>query len=101
MRKIFLVTEGEYDDYHIVAAFSTRAGAERYLNGEQRHALFKQHPNAVGMNLRGGWLWNSETQHDIEEYEIDQQLEPIHWVARPRKTKDLDVVLVVPEFLQT
>lgn len=30
-RKIYLVTEGNYSDYHVCAAFSTRALAERYV----------------------------------------------------------------------
>lgn len=49
-KKIYIVTEGEYSDYHICAVFSTREKAEEYV---QCHG----------------------TDYNIEEYDLDEDVE--------------------------
>lgn len=49
-KKIYIVTSGEYSEYHIDAVFSTKEKAEEYI---------QQHGNGF----------------DIEEYELDQEVE--------------------------
>lgn len=49
-KKIFIVTSGEYSDYHIDAVFSTKEKAEEYI---------QQNGNGC----------------DFEEYELDQEVE--------------------------
>lgn len=49
-KKIYIVTEGEYSDYHICAVFSTREKAEEYV---QSHG----------------------TDYGIEEYDLDEDVE--------------------------
>lgn len=44
MASVFLVSEGSYSDYHIVHAFSTREGAEVFLNGHEGN---EQHDYAI------------------------------------------------------
>ena len=51
IKKIYVVTRGEYDDYRIVAAFSTYELAEQYM---EKHLATKYDP-----------VW-------IEEYELDK-----------------------------
>jgi hypothetical protein len=36
MRKIFLLTDGEYSDYHIIGAFSTEKKAQKYIDMQKR-----------------------------------------------------------------
>jgi len=51
MTTVYVVTQGEYSDYGIDEIFSTKALAERYVNGD--------------------------SQKRIEEYELDKELEKI------------------------
>lgn len=51
----YIVTEGNYSDYHICAVFSSKEQAQNYVD---MHSLF-----------------SSYTSYDIEEYEIDEMLQ--------------------------
>lgn len=54
MARVYIVTEGEYSDYHIEACFTTKKQAERYIKNSM----------AVGDFF-------SYTGKDIEEWELD------------------------------
>lgn len=57
MAKVYLLTEGEYSNYHIKGAFSTREAAEAAKDGFER---------------------NREPYHDrikVEEYELDAMVD--------------------------
>ena len=49
-KKIYIVTSGEYSDYHIDAVFSTKEKAKAYIQ-------------------------QKGTEYDIEEYELDEEVE--------------------------
>lgn len=61
---VHLVTSGEYSDYRAVGAFSSRENAETFMNA-----------------ARDGKTWRDF--NDIEEYELDQGIEPIQSGLRP------------------
>lgn len=52
MSKIYVVTEGEYSDYHIEACFSTKKKAQEYIKNSKK--------------VNGSYYYP-----DIEEYELD------------------------------
>jgi len=68
------VTEGSYDDYHVVGVFSTKEKAESFLNENARQGLLAQHPE-----IKHKHLWGE--QGGIEEYEMDSR-PPQEWYAR-------------------
>ena len=58
MSKIYLVTEGDYSDYHVCGVFSTRENAQKYID----------HFGSSGGAGNSG-------QPDIEEFELDSNIE--------------------------
>mgnify|MGYP007012632358 CR=1 FL=1 len=42
-KKIYIVTEGEYSDYHICAVFATREKAEEYVQSKGTDYKIKEH----------------------------------------------------------
>ena len=60
MGKVYVVTSGEYSDYHISAIFSTKEKAEMY------QAL---RSDAESSSSR---YWNLQINYEIEEYELDE-----------------------------
>jgi hypothetical protein len=81
-RKIFLVTRGDYDDYEIVGAFSTREKAEDYLGEPQLDAIRSQHENVMPIGDRGTWFhdYSKWEYYRIEEVDLDV-LSSIQWKA--------------------
>lgn len=78
MTAIYVLTEGEYSDYHIVALFSTREKAEEaqvllpdsYVEGYELDALeIPEHPP-------GYTAWNVAINADKNEINWSQQVDP-------------------------
>lgn len=59
MSKVFAVSSGSYSDYSVLAIFSTKANAEKYMANMRAHS--DSCYRASGLN-------------DIEEYELDAAL---------------------------
>ena len=91
MTDIYLVTEGDYSDYHVVAAFSTEAGATRIADGVDGEVLRLEvdpeivvplHPRwhvsmARDGKVQGAWAQNSR----LDSYD-GQPYEPLTWQLR-------------------
>jgi hypothetical protein len=56
MKKIYLVTQGNYSDYHVVSAFSEKALAQSFIDS---------------------FVSNEDDSIEIEEYEIDKLSEQL------------------------
>lgn len=67
-KMVYLVTSGEYSDYSILAAFSTREAAEAFV--AQREA------RASGSFRGDAFELSYGERCDVEEYELDAEPEP-------------------------
>lgn len=66
---IYLVSQGEYSDYGIVAVFSTREKAEAFVSESEAKAL-------ASSNGDGAWKLSYGEDMGIEEYELDAAVAP-------------------------
>ena len=69
--KVYLVTKGDGsdgDEWYVLAIFSTKEGAERYVKDHNAH--------------RPGWarVWNP-----VEEWDIDKEFDPTGYLRDPAK----------------
>ena len=66
---VYLVTEGEYSNYHVVCAFSTEAAAKEWA--KQRNALRRDPDDDYG-------------EYQVEKYEVfeDVPAQRVYWTAR-------------------
>lgn len=76
---VYVVTEGDYSDYHICAVFSSREQAQRYID---THSLFDVYASydiedyEMDVTLQSKYLfvtYNYNTSHilDVDEYRIN------------------------------
>ena len=66
MAKIFIVTSGEYSDYHIDAAFSTREKAEEYVDIYGPDYMIKEYEVDAPVCDKDG-MAISEQRHPVRE----------------------------------
>ena len=77
--KVYLVSTGEYSDYHIVGVFSTHEKAQEYIDINKAYAAARDSLNGVFVEgVRDDF-------NDIDEREVDKDLEicehPV-WIVR-------------------
>lgn len=73
MSKVYLVSEGSYSDYSVIAAFSTREGAEAYI-----------------AHLKGDGSTKSYSQVNDEPEEMDIDVPRETWPGAWQVTIDID-----------
>jgi hypothetical protein len=54
--KVYIVTTGEYSDYRVIAAYSTREGADRCVAAAMGSEVEEYDLDPFATELRDGWL---------------------------------------------
>lgn len=73
MEKIYIVTKGEYSDYHICAIFSSKIKAEKYCQ-----AITKE----------GSWSTPQIEDYDLDEYDLKEGEHS--WFVRMKKDGEVE-----------
>ncbi len=80
-KKVYLVTCGPYEHYHICCAFSTKKNAEGYLRKSKK--IRKESTRRRKCDCVCGEYISYFDSQDIEEYTLDEQIFDIELKVPP------------------
>ena len=94
MSKIYVVTEGEYSDYHVVAVFDNKDEAEQYAHimaksDVEEYELNPELPTWINPNLQLYYVWMQENGDSTcyqRSYDLNnkEKYPQIHWDEKYR-----------------
>ena len=90
-KKVYIVTEGSYSDYHIRAVFSTLELAQEYLDtiNKNTFAKYGKYPRWGKIRSYEEWLKEDYDIARVEEYDLYDMVPALRWNEQYQWTEEV------------